>query len=55
MMRWLKHTVRQQKNHNFCTRDFEFFRSCFRTVPIENIPGDCRKIAAVDSNKHDWD
>ena len=20
-----------------------------------NIPADCRKIAAVDSNKHDWD
>ena len=22
---------------------------------IETYPADCRKIAAVDSNKHDWD
>ena len=24
-------------------------------IKIKTYPADCRKIAAVDSNKHDWD
>ena len=39
--------------------DYEWIGKTFKKNPTQKksktYPADCRKIAAVDSNKHDWD
>ena len=36
-------------------RQNEVKRNIFLFNEVKTYPADCRKIAAVDSNKHDWD
>ena len=42
-------------NKKSLARKRMFVHTTFSHSTLKTYPADCRKIAAVDSNKHDWD
>ena len=47
------HRTKQTKNTNYYS--FIVKKLIKNSLTKKTYPADCRKIAAVDSNKHDWD
>ena len=45
------HILQKTWKHQYHSKSLD----CKKPVQNKTYPADCRKIAAVDSNKHDWD
>ena len=51
-----EHSYIKNKLNNINPKTFRGVQmKTFRAVQMKTYPADCQKIAAVESNKHDWD